>query len=190
MNFNSCSFQYNAPLYSMFLHAFSCNRSNHRNLFNTKRKHTAFTLAETLVTLTIIGVIAAITIPNLISKYQKHTYVVGLKKAYSVLTNAFTMAVNEGDVTFKVGETEDDIKATIQRYLKIVKTCGTNNLSDCGVNNYPGYGSIWASTSYITEDGIIYTSTSTGIFADVNGPKGPNKAGRDIFYFEIAQEEY
>ena len=37
-------------------------------------KKSAFTLAETLITLTIIGVVAALTIPNLISSYQKHTY--------------------------------------------------------------------------------------------------------------------
>ena len=54
-------------------------------------KKAAFTLAETLITLTIIGVIAALTIPNLFSSYQKHTYVVGLKKAYSQLQNAVKM---------------------------------------------------------------------------------------------------
>ena len=54
-------------------------------------KQAAFTLAETLITLTIIGVIAALTIPSLISEYQKHTYVVGLKKAYSQLQNAMKM---------------------------------------------------------------------------------------------------
>ncbi len=54
-------------------------------------KKAAFTLAETLITLTIIGVVAALTIPNLISSYQKHTYVVGLKKAYSQFQNAMKM---------------------------------------------------------------------------------------------------
>ncbi len=58
---------------------------------NSINKKNAFTLAETLITLTIIGVIAALTIPNLISKYQKHSYVVGLKKAYSQLQNAMKM---------------------------------------------------------------------------------------------------
>ncbi len=59
------------------------------NKFSLKKA--AFTLAETLITLTIIGVIAALTIPSLISEYQKHTYVVGLKKAYSQLQNAMKM---------------------------------------------------------------------------------------------------
>ncbi len=56
-----------------------------------------FTLAETLITLTIIGVVAALTIPTLMNKYTKHTYVVGLKKAYSRLSNAMKMIpITEG----------------------------------------------------------------------------------------------
>ena len=39
------------------------------------KKRRAFTLAEVLITLTIIGVIAALTISNLYSKYQKHVWV-------------------------------------------------------------------------------------------------------------------
>ena len=45
----------------------------------------AFTLAEVLITLGIIGVVAAITIPGLITKYQKLATVVKLKKVYSQL---------------------------------------------------------------------------------------------------------
>ena len=47
----------------------------------------AFTLAEVLITLTIIGVIAAITIPTLMKKYQGHATYVALKKSYSILSN-------------------------------------------------------------------------------------------------------
>ena len=50
-----------------------------------------FTLAEVLITLTIIGVIAAMTVPTLYTKYQKYTFVVGLKKAYATLQNAVKM---------------------------------------------------------------------------------------------------
>ena len=47
----------------------------------------AFTLAEALITLGIIGVVAAITIPMLYSKYQKLVIEEGLKKTYSDLAN-------------------------------------------------------------------------------------------------------
>lgn len=47
------------------------------------RQTKAFTLAEVLIVLVTIGIIAAITIPNLINNYQKTQYVTKLKKAYA-----------------------------------------------------------------------------------------------------------
>ena len=52
----------------------------------------AFTLAEVLITLGIIGVVAAMTIPNLIASYQKRQTVVRLKKAYSVMQQAIRLS--------------------------------------------------------------------------------------------------
>src|SRR5574344_2677103 len=52
-------------------------------------KKTAFTLAEVLIVLGIIGIVAAMTIPTLMNKIQKHEYVVGLKKEYSMLNSGF-----------------------------------------------------------------------------------------------------
>ncbi len=59
-----------------------------------------FTLAEVLITLGIIGVVAAITMPTLIAHYQKQATVTKLKQAYSLLYNAVRMAeIDHGDVT-------------------------------------------------------------------------------------------
>ena len=55
-----------------------------------------FTLAEVLITLGIIGVVAALTIPTLISKYQKKQVETKLKQTYSVLSQALTMASANG----------------------------------------------------------------------------------------------
>ena len=64
---------------------------------NKMKKFAAFTLAEVLITLAIIGVVAALTIPTVIINYQKKMYVTQLKKAYNNLTNGFkTMMANEG----------------------------------------------------------------------------------------------
>lgn len=52
-------------------------------MLHNYKKVLAFTLAEVLITLGIIGVVAAMTIPTLIKNYQKTQYVVGYKKAYS-----------------------------------------------------------------------------------------------------------
>ena len=58
-----------------------------------------FTLAEVLITLGIIGVVAALTLPSLISNHQEKVKITKLKKAYSVLSNAYIMTQSKyGDV--------------------------------------------------------------------------------------------
>ncbi|MBR6099333.1 type II secretion system protein [bacterium] len=55
----------------------------------------AFTLAEVLITLGIIGVVAALTLPTLIANYQKQVSLTGLKKNYSILSQAIEFAQAE-----------------------------------------------------------------------------------------------
>jgi len=81
---------------------------NSENLKNTRTcqlsdvaiqsdKRTGFTLAEVLITLGIIGVVAAITMPALIKNYQKHAWVNQLKTTISLLENGFkNMLAAEG----------------------------------------------------------------------------------------------
>ena len=167
----------------------------------------AFTLAETLITLTIIGVVAALTIPNLISKYQKHTYVVGLKKAYSQLQNAvkmipITQGCPAGDLDCAGWNDEWD-KATniegqefdgnpnnkraylLSKQFKINKLCYTDSTDpECvkatsTILPDPSTNSV---SLFILNDGMIFTSYAA---VDINGFKGPNKWGRDQFAFEI-----
>lgn len=58
-----------------------------------------FTLAEVLITLGIIGVVAALTLPILIGNYKKTAYVTGLQKAYSVLNNMTKNAMAKDEVS-------------------------------------------------------------------------------------------
>ena len=65
-----------------------------------KAKYLAFTLAEVLITLGIIGVVAAMTIPTLISKTQKKEAVTRLKGAYSQIAQAIRMSeADNGDIS-------------------------------------------------------------------------------------------
>ncbi|MBQ8168175.1 prepilin-type N-terminal cleavage/methylation domain-containing protein [bacterium] len=57
------------------------------------KKKTGFTLAEVMITLAIIGVVAAMTIPTLIADYQKKQWVTGLQKGYAMLNQVFKMAM-------------------------------------------------------------------------------------------------
>lgn len=109
--------------------------------FRLKLKHkNAFTLAEVLITLGIIGVVASLTIP-LIQNYQKTQYVESLKKAYTITNQALKqMATDYGCI--------DDLKCTglfdstvtnqhfvlgeaLVKYFKIAKNCEISTNLDC-----------------------------------------------------------
>ena len=75
------------------------------------RKIKAFTLAEVLITLGIIGVVAAMTLPTLIEKYKKQVAVNKLKKFYSVMTQAIKLEeTKNGSMEYWMPDcdTEDD----------------------------------------------------------------------------------
>ncbi len=79
------------------------------------KKYTGFTLAEVLITLGIIGVVSALTIPALVGKYKEKQRVTQVKKVYSVLSQAFNLAKNEygspenwGISTTDTGETDEE----------------------------------------------------------------------------------
>jgi prepilin-type N-terminal cleavage/methylation domain-containing protein len=57
----------------------------------------AFTLAEVLITLAIIGIVAALTIPTLVNNYQKTQYVTQLKKAYTSVNQALMKLTSDYD---------------------------------------------------------------------------------------------
>lgn len=95
----------------------------------------AFTLAEVLITLGIIGIVASMTIPTLVNNVQKREYVSRLKKTYAILNQAFQKyAADQGcigdlECTGLFSDTTPS-KATEWRYffnnyLKVAKDCGT-----------------------------------------------------------------
>ena len=109
---------------------------------NTGKKNiSAFTLAEVLITLTIIGVIAALTIPNLMRSYQETATVNKVKKFHSTLSSAFSRAVKEYGPTDEWGLTGKDAQSAekiyeilFKPYFKIAKNCGRTNQGKCIVN--------------------------------------------------------
>src|SRR5574344_791757 len=63
----------------------------------SKIKRTAFTLAEVLIVLGIIGIVASMTIPTLMNKVAKQEYVTGLRKAYSTQMDGWSrLLADEG----------------------------------------------------------------------------------------------
>lgn len=178
-------------------------------------KNKGFTLAEVLITLAIIGVVAALTIPTIINNNQKTQTVVGFKKVYSTLTNAIKISeVSNGEIdSWDFSYTPYDptttnlawLKTYILPYLNIAKSCdgtvGTGCFSDYikapkGHNlsmspNLDGNFLKYALTDGTT---IAFIFRDTGlnahieVLADLNGVKKPNTMGKDIFDFVLTHK--
>lgn len=171
-------------------------------------KSKAFTLAEILIVLGIIGIIAESTIPSLLASFQKTVYVTQLKVVYTQLSQAIVqMMADEGVMkvsdtnTLTAEESEDPVNPNVinraggflKRYFKVIKDCGTAIPSPCFASAYSSidrsvvgppacsYGVIIASGASICM-GVPASKFYPGdLFVDVNGPKKPNIAGRDFF---------
>ena len=178
-----------------------------------KIRRAAFTLAEVLITLGIIGVVAAMTIPVLIANKRAKELETGLKKSASVIQQAILMANQENGVDITPANCPaTSLKNTLKPYFNVLKDCGM------GVE----FGSCVANTSYDTNkdakniyknysktQNVNYTYLDDGqlllmdgslilienpdpkyghlyISVDVNGyNKAPNAWGHDLFTFEL-----
>lgn len=166
------------------------------------RKNIAFTLAETLVVMGIIGVVAALTIPNVNSATNEKENVVRLKKVYSNLNNAIGSAEAEyGPVTKWFAKDSNSTAKTkrfagrVLEYIKTTKDCSLTTTgcyagSDTIGNNNTSYKVVMADGSALSfsyyDDTDSTGATSIYVFADIDGPrKGANKLNKDIFRFRI-----
>lgn len=98
-----------------------------------RRLFSAFTLAEVLITLAIIGVVAALTLPGFINETKKQETVSQVKKVYSVLSQAFALAESDGKEVKDWGWLANNSSqgarnavSVLAPYLNITKNCGTN----------------------------------------------------------------
>lgn len=160
-----------------------------------------FTLAEVLITLGIIGVVAAMTMPTLINNHREKETVVKLKKLNSTLQNAYNIMRQEeyGSSINSIPDygTNDEFIDNFTKYLKVQNVCHEGELDDCfivkssyktignGVGD-PMYGS--DSTAFVLADGtVVIVSgpiyTFKQLFVDLNGKNPPNTFGKDAFSF-------
>ena len=159
------------------------------------RKRVAFTLAEVLITLGIIGVVAALTIPNLITKYQKWATVNKLKATYTILCNAFEMAKNDYGLNINQWELPDGVdeksssdffaEKYLIPYLKITKDCNPYVPKECLPHN------VSKNRTFILSNGVIVSVAASHeydlrvqIALYINGYKKQNRA-RDVFLIEL-----
>lgn len=186
--------------------------------FNIKIKF-AFTLAEVLITLGIIGVVASITIPTLMKNTQDAEFKSKWKKEYSVMAQAVAQMVQDNGGSIAGLFTSNDVmRDNFKQYLKYSDECANGaSFGNCwasvynGLNGLSGSSAVgWGNTSgLILNDGAsIMFESNAGVWSnclgvitaqlsvcgyvpvDVNGPqKGPNVVGRDIFSLWVLQDK-
>ena len=179
----------------------------------------AFTLAEVLITLVIIGVIAALTIPTAINNTKEQELKTQFAKAFSTVSQAvYKTEMNdfygyakcyypynlETDVTQQyIYDDCINFFNAFEKYLSVQKICKGNALSDGCVPKYKTYFSGWSGYSensinnvnyaYVLSNGqiLIYFQQGTLplFLIDINGMKGPNNYGYDLFSFAIKKHD-
>ena len=159
----------------------------------------AFTLAEVLITLVIIGVVAALTIPTAINKMKNANYKALYKKAFADINNVFREDITLGQLPprnnscFDVNFAQYTYKKMKEK-MNVVKSCENNNGFDC-----------WLEADTIVASGIAFPQNNCKAFVDANGrvwaelqpnrsiylvdtngDKKPNQFGKDRWWFSFS----
>lgn len=186
------------PFTSHFSH--SLLFTTHYSPFTRK----AFTLAEVLITLGILGVVIAMTIPGLMQNIQDKQFKEAAKEAFSKASQAVQQMRNDvgGDLSYYVN-TSQSFKPIFMQYFKVAKDCSPSLCVPNTYNGSTGYSNIYKTLQnhsaytwtmgtgqFITTDGMFWGIDNWGghliITVDVNGyGTPPNVYGRDTFAFQM-----
>ncbi len=178
-------------------------------------KRFGFTLAEVLITLGVIGVVAALTLPSVMSNYQKKLIAKQLEKTYADLENLIKSSevdngsFEEWDYSLPA---RDFTEKYFMPYIQLTPCDSHTPVGRCfqTVNHtwYRTYGAletsgaILLSPKYILKDGrsiCIYVYQAmyntqmlkyVWFIVDVNGPRGKSELGKDVFYFTLYNYTY
>jgi len=166
----------------------------------------AFTLAEILITLGIIGIVAALTMPSLMNNVQNKQYESGFKVAYSLMSQALTYAV--GQDLYTPGETcatknpgyESYGPACLDILMQAFEGINAFGRSITMSQYYTKYNTFNNNpfAQNLLDDGylelkngmFVYLETGSStaypiIVIDTNGAKKPNRLGYDTFAFVV-----
>ena len=209
LNINEITTQSTIARNDKYRHAerVSASQLQERGTFSRK---VAFTLAEVLITLGIIGVVASLTLPSVIHQYRKKVLETQFKTAYSFINQAIVMTKQDlgsnslfDDYTVYNSKqgfiyAEEFYKAFYKR-LKVVgnatlKSTDYSIYSDGNVKRYTnGKEFSFEAPEKLLENGMTIRTHIAGsvdgisisIQVDINGNKGPNRMGHDLFTFKI-----
>ena len=168
----------------------------------------AFTLSEVLITLGVIGVVAAMTMPILIHNIQKFTLKQQFRRTYNTLSNAVNKVYTDLEYrplcSYGTGTNITECSIFTKQFisnLNVVKKCTKPKEQGCikyirallpDNSGSVGYTQDYIDNknhTYILTDGSMIMLYDTGYvpiyIIDVNGFREPNKWGYDQYYFHI-----
>lgn len=176
------------------------------NIINSKNKTNfgfkkAFTMAEVLVTLGVIGVVASVTLLTVIPAYQDYQFKVAYKKAFADANQAVISGKASGEVYSGMTSSQDGVSACanwaiFKNQFRKTRDCSNNDSNLCwdmsgeSSNSAPSAGC----PSFVDATGRAWALRAscspppTGVgmvyfLVDTNGFKKPNKYGKDRFAF-------
>lgn len=174
----------------------------------------AFTLAEVLITLMVIGVLAVITIPSILQSWEERANVTQLRKTYSIMQQAFKLSeIYNGKLGTTTFSPQGGVAKLFMPYLKVIQDCQGTTEGCFSFADYTNPKKVALHTStqpyknyfykFLLVDGsavAIWNNTNScnmsnanvqgkincaWMYIDVNGPTPPNIMGKDLFGFSV-----
>ena len=156
----------------------------------------AFTLAEVLITLGVMGIVAAMTLPAFVQKHNEKVIVSKLKKSYSTMQQAYLMAVKDkgtpdlwGLVDNLTSENDDIYDVNnflyhLKDYLKIIKYCG-KEAKGCWADTKTLYGVLFQHHENASRYSKAVLADGSNILTYVTNPECSGTSGwvKDICGF-------
>ena len=122
-------------------------------------KNHAFTLAEAMITLVIVGIVAAVTVPTLMHRYSQRVNSERHADIVYKMANAMHMMKVQGELYGKFATTMDFVNR-LKKYIKIDRICDSEHIAEC-----------WPTKTVITRSGGKYNVSNAKTRADILGNK-------------------
>ena len=168
----------------------------------------AFTLAEVLITIGVIGIVAAIALPSLINHYNDKVLETRYKKSKNILINGYKLMMAKEqvfdikDLSVMKCQDMDCFVSAHKEVFKTVRDSSSSDISEAFASDYtiPGVPEKQDFSSMASQlpafqitDGMSFIAFpnmpdngSMGFYADLNGKSEPNIAGEDFFLFSVS----
>ncbi len=170
----------------------------------------AFTMVEILIAISVIGIVAVLSIPILTRVVTELEAKVAFRRTFSDLSNVVQTIKKDNNQTLVNAFTSTtDMKNKFAEYLKVTKNCNNSSTNGCWTYTWkqmdgtelsaptsPGIilvnGAVFVFEDYFSSEcdstganvgaTTTFTNVCSDVMIDVNGPKKPNIIGKDIFY--------